>query len=70
MSAPAKLFAIYAVLLIMLAFAWPFVPILPIGYLPGDVVTSAGSIPLYLPFGTTFVVSAVVSLGLYALQKF
>ena len=70
MSAPAKIFAIYAVLLIMLAFAWPFIPVLPIGHLPGDVITTAGSVRLYLPFGTTFVVSFAVSLVLFALQKF
>lgn len=70
MNPLTKFLTIYAVVLIMLAFAWPFITFLPIGYLPGDVTTQLGGLTLYLAFGTGLVVSAIVAFLLYIFQRY
>lgn len=69
MSPLAKGFAFYLVFLLLLAFAWPFLPFLPIGYVPGDVTTQMGSITLYLAFGTALVLDVVLMFTLFIFQR-
>lgn len=57
------------VILILLAFIWPFLPILPVGYVPGDVITNLGGIRLYLAFGTALVLDIIVIFLLYLFQR-
>lgn len=69
MSPVAKGFAFYLVFLLLLAFAWPFMPTLPIGYIPGDVTTNMGSITLYLAFGTAFILDLILMFLLFVFQR-
>ncbi len=69
MSPVAKGFAFYVVILILLAFAWPFIPALPIGYVPGDVTSNVGSITLYLAFGTALILDLILMFTLYIFQR-
>lgn len=69
MSPAAKGFAFYLVFLLLLAFAWPFMPMLPIGYIPGDVTTNVGGILLYLAFGTAFILDLILMFLLYVFQR-
>lgn len=69
MSPLTKSFAFYVVILILLAFIWPFLPILPVGYIPGDVVSNVGGITLYLAFGTALVLDIILIFLLYMFQR-
>ena len=69
MSPAAKGFAFYIVILILLAFAWRFMPVLPIGYIPGDVTTFVGGITLYLAFGTALLLDLILMFLLYIFQR-
>lgn len=69
MSPAAKGFAFYLVFLLLLAFAWPSLPVLPIGYIPGDVTTFVGGIKLYLAFGTALVLDLILMFILYTFQR-
>lgn len=69
MNPIGKIATFYFVILILLAFAWPFLPALPIGYLPGDVITSFGNTTLYLAFGTSALLDALLIFFLYIFQR-
>ncbi|MHA1544755.1 MAG: DUF2905 family protein [Alphaproteobacteria bacterium] len=69
MSPVTKSFAFYVVILILLAFIWPFLPVLPVGYIPGDVVSKVGGITLYLAFGTALVLDLILIFLLYLFQR-
>lgn len=65
-----KFLTFYAVIFLILSFGWRFFPSLPIGHLPGDVVSALGNVTLYLAFGTTLVITGIVAFILYLFQRF
>jgi len=69
MSPVAKGFAFYLVFLLLMAFAWPSLPWLPIGYIPGDVTSMVGGITLYLAFGTALILDLLLMFLLYVFQR-
>lgn len=70
MNPIVKIATTYVVILILLAFAWPFIPVLPIGHLPGDVISSLGNTTLYLAFGTGGLLTGILAFILYIFQRF
>lgn len=42
---------------------------IPVGRLPGDIVVNRGSFTLYFPIATSILVSAILSLILYAISR-
>ncbi len=65
-----KFMTFYAVIFILFAFAWPLMPSLPFGYLPGDTQTQVGDVTLYLTFGSTLLVTGLLTFVLYIFQRF
>ena len=59
----------FGVVLLAAGLAWPWLQRLGLGRLPGDIVIERESFRLYLPLGTSIVVSAVLSLVLWLLNR-
>lgn len=60
-----KIFILIGVIFIMIGLLWSF-----IGKLPGDIVIKRGNTTVYFPIVTSIVVSIVLSLIFYFLNKF
>lgn len=57
------------VVLLLAGLAWPWLSRLPLGRLPGDFHIHRDSFDLYLPLGTSLLVSLVVTLLLWLLRR-
>ena len=55
--------------LIVAAFAWPWLSRIPLGRLPGDLHVHRGGWDLYLPLGSSVLISIVASLLLWWLRR-
>ena len=57
------------VVLILAAVAWPWLSRIPLGRLPGDFHVHRDGFDLYLPLGTSVLISIVVTLLLWLLRR-
>lgn len=59
---------VFAVVLVVAIFAWPWLESMGLGRLPGDLVLEYENIRIYLPITTAFVVSigALIILRLFS----
>lgn len=57
------------VVLVVVGLAWPLIARLGLGRLPGDIVIERENLRLYLPIATSLVISAVLSLILWFVQR-
>ena len=57
------------VALVLAALFWPYLPKLPLGRLPGDIVVRRGGATFYFPLTTMIVVSIVITLALRLFRK-
>ncbi len=58
----AKNLILFGILLIIAGLLWPLLSKLPFGRLPGDIIIRRGGLSLYLPFGTSILISIILSL--------
>lgn len=65
----ARWLIILGVVLIMAGLLWPWVTKLGLGRLPGDIVIERESFRLYLPITTSILISVVLSLILWFLNR-
>jgi hypothetical protein len=57
------------VIIVLAGLAWPLLAKLGFGHLPGDIRIERDGFTLYIPLTSGLVVSVVVSLVLWLLQK-
>ena len=60
---------ILGIVLIVAGLLWPWISRLGLGRLPGDVVVERENVRLYLPITTSILISAVLSLILWFLNR-
>jgi hypothetical protein len=60
---------IFGVVLIIAGLLWPLLHKLGLGRLPGDIVLERGNVRFYFPIVTSLVISAVISLILWMLNR-
>lgn len=65
----SRLLIIFGLVLVALGLLWPFIGKLGLGRLPGDIVIERENFRLYLPFGTSLLISAVLSLILWFINR-
>jgi hypothetical protein len=65
----SRLLIIFGLVLVALGLLWPMIAKLGLGRLPGDIVIERENFRLYLPFGTSLLVSAVLSLILWLINR-
>jgi len=64
-----RLLIIFGLLLILLGVLWPLVAKLGLGRLPGDIVIERENFRLYLPLATSLILSVVVSLLFWLVNR-
>jgi hypothetical protein len=57
------------IVLLVAGLLWPLLQKFGLGRLPGDIVIERGSFRLYLPLGTSIVISLVLSLLFWLLRR-
>jgi hypothetical protein len=65
----ARWLIILGVVLIVAWLLWPWLTRLGLGRLPGDIVTERDNFRLYIPLATSIVISVVLSLILWLLNR-
>lgn len=68
-SGPAKWLIVLGLVLVALGLLWPLVQKLGLGRLPGDIVIERENFRLYLPLGTSILISVVLSLVLWLIGR-
>ncbi len=57
------------IVLLVAGLLWPFLQKIGLGRLPGDIVIERGNFRFYLPLGTSILVSLVLSLLFWFLNR-
>lgn len=57
------------IVLLVAGLLWPLLQKLGLGRLPGDIVIERGNFRLYLPLGTSILISLVLSLLFWLLNR-
>ncbi|HZS83630.1 MAG TPA: DUF2905 domain-containing protein [Stellaceae bacterium] len=65
----SRLLIIIGVVLVILGLLWPWIARLGLGRLPGDIVVRHGNLSFYFPIVTCILVSVVVSLILWLINR-
>jgi len=65
----ARFLVVLGIVLVLAGLLWPFIQKLGLGRLPGDIVIEREHFRLYIPLATSLLVSAVVSLILWLLNR-
>jgi hypothetical protein len=65
----ARWLIILGVVLIMAGVLWPWLAKVGLGRLPGDIVIERENVRLYVPITTSIVISVVLSLILWLLNR-
>lgn len=65
----SRLLVIFGIVLVALGLLWPLVGKLGLGRLPGDIVIERENFRLYVPLATSLLISAVLSLILWLLNR-
>ncbi|MGA8240282.1 MAG: DUF2905 domain-containing protein [Desulfobacterales bacterium] len=64
-----KILIIIGILVLTTGILWPWIPKLPIGRLPGDIIIDKPGLKVYIPITTMILVSVIVSVILWLLRK-
>ena len=64
-----RLLIILGIVLVVLGVLWPWIAKLGLGRLPGDIVIERENFRLYIPIATSLLISLVVSLLLWFLNR-
>ena len=65
----SRLLIIFGLVLVAAGLLWPMIAKLGLGRLPGDIVIERENFRLYLPIGTSVLISAVLSLILWLINR-
>ena len=65
----SRVLIIFGVVLIAVGLLWPVVSKLGFGRLPGDIVIERENFRVYIPIATSIIVSVVLSLLLWLLNR-
>lgn len=65
----SRLLIMFGLVLVALGLLWPVITKLGLGRLPGDIVIERENFRLYLPLGTSLLISVVLSLILWLVNR-
>ena len=65
----SRLLIIFGLVLVAAGLLWPMLAKLGLGRLPGDIVIERENFRLYLPIGTSVLISTVLSLVLWLVNR-
>lgn len=61
---------VIGILIVLLGVLWPWLGKLGLGHLPGDIVIERGNVKFYFPITTCLLISAAITLILWAVNYF
>jgi len=65
----SRLLIIFGLVLVAVGLLWPLISKLGLGRLPGDIVIERDNFRLYLPIGTSVLISIILSLIFWFLGR-
>jgi Protein of unknown function (DUF2905) len=65
----SRVLIVFGLVLIALGLLWPVIGKLGLGRLPGDIVVERENFRLYLPLATSLLVSVLLSLLLWVINR-
>jgi hypothetical protein len=65
----SRLLIIFGIVLVAIGVFWPLISKLGLGRLPGDIVVERENFRLYVPIATSLLISLVLSLVLWFLNR-
>jgi hypothetical protein len=65
----SRVLIVFGVVLVALGVLWPLITRLGLGHLPGDIVIERTNFRLYIPLTTSLLVSLVLSLTLWLINR-
>jgi hypothetical protein len=60
---------VFGIVLVVAGLLWPWLGRIGLGRLPGDIVIERENFRLYIPLGTSLLISAVLSLILWLINR-
>jgi len=64
-----KTLIIVGLTLLAIGLAWPWLSLIPLGRLPGDIVIERDSFKLYFPITTMIIISALLSFIIWLFRQ-
>jgi hypothetical protein len=65
----SRLLIVFGLVLVALGLLWPLIAKLGLGRLPGDIVVERENFRLYLPLGTSLLLSVILSVILWLINR-
>jgi len=65
----SRFLIIFGLVLVAVGLLWPVIAKLGLGRLPGDIVIERDNFRLYLPIATSVLISAVLSIILWVINR-
>jgi hypothetical protein len=65
----SRFLIILGLVILIAGLAWPWLTRLGLGRLPGDIMIQHGTTTIYIPLMTSLIVSVLLSLALWAVNK-
>jgi len=65
----SRLLIVFGLVLVALGLLWPLISCIGLGRLPGDIVVERENFSLYIPIATSLLISIVLSLVLWLLNR-
>lgn len=65
----SRLLIIFGLVLVAVGLLWPLIAKIGLGRLPGDILIERGNFRPYLPIGTSVLISGVLSLLLWFVNR-
>ena len=64
-----RLLIVFGLALVVLGLLWPLIANMGLGRLPGDFTIERGNFRLYLPLATSLLISVVISVLLWLIDR-
>jgi len=65
----ARMLIIIGIVIVLIGVLWPWLGRLGLGHLPGDIIFERGNVKFYFPITTCVLISAVISLIIWAVNR-
>jgi hypothetical protein len=65
----SRLLIVFGLVLVAVGLLWPLISRIGLGRLPGDIIIERDNFRLYVPLATSLLISVVVSLLLWLLNR-
>jgi len=65
----ARILIVIGIVIVLIGVLWPWLGPLGLGHLPGDIIIERGNVKFYFPITTCVLISVVISLIIWAVNR-